>query len=494
MSAVSSARPRIGVACVCQETNTFSPLATSLSDFESQGLLRGRALTEVFAGTNTEVGGAVSELEALDCEAVPLVRAWAMSSGPISSGALAVLCELLEGELAAVEPLDGLVLALHGALVDEHGASGDLALLRAARRALGGVPIAATFDLHANLTRAFLDDVDVLVGYLTYPHIDQGSTGERAARLIAGRVRGAIAPVTRHAKRQLLIPAEAQSFDGPLGAVRRKADELVAGGRCLDVSLFPVQPWLDVAELGFGVTVTTDADPSLAAELAEELAEAAWQLRNEFRVELHTPTAAIALARRVTRRPVVLSESADSPTSGTAADSPAMVRELLEHGRGLAACVSLVDRAAVARCREIGEGAVFTGEVGCSLERRFHQPVALEGVVSRLGGGSFELTGPAFSGMSVSMGDFAVVDAQGLQVLLTERPAPSFDPAAWRAAGIEPTALDVVVVRSALLFRAAYASFAGECLVLDLPGASTPRLESLQFVRAPRPLYPLERF
>jgi microcystin degradation protein MlrC len=78
-------------------------------------------------------------------------------------------------------------------------------------------------------------------------------------------------------------------------------------------------------------------------------------------------------------------------------------------------------------------------------------------------------------------------------VLLTERPAPTFDPAAYRFAGIDVGLLDVVVVRSANLFRAAYAQLAGECIILDLPGASTPRLESLEFSRAPRPLFPLDR-
>jgi microcystin degradation protein MlrC len=485
--------PRIGVVSIAQETNTFSPLPSTLADFESQGIFKGKQIEDAFAGTNTEIGGALGHIRSKGFEAVPVLRAWAMSSGPIVSAELKALGDLLSSGLSSAGHLDGLVLSLHGALVDQAGESGDLYLLREARRTIGpGGVIGVCFDLHANLTRAMEKEADLLVGYLTYPHVDQGSTGARAARLVVDRIAGSLSPVTRIAKVPLLIPAEAQGFEGPLGELRRLGDRRTEEG-CLDVSLFPVQPWLDVDELGFGVAVTTDGDEERAARTAREIAEAAWRLREEFLVSLERPEDAIEKVRRSPRRPVVLSESADSPTSGTPADSPAMVRELLEHGRDLRACVSLVDAAAVGACSELGEGGRFTGQVGCSFEHRFHDPVEIVGTVSRLGGGSFELTGPAFTGMSVSMGRYAVVSVGRLEVLLTERPAPTFDPEAYRVAGIEVGQLDAVVVRSANLFRSGYAGIAADALILDLPGASTPRLESLTFLRAPRPLYPLDK-
>ena len=484
---------RVGVASIVQETNTFSPLPATLADFESQGMFHGQDVARMFDGTNTETGGALAELARQGVDAVPLLRAWAMSGGPIRRTDMNEMVRMLSADLAKAGPLDGLVLSLHGALVTDDGESGDLLLLRASRQALGhDAMIGVCLDLHANLTRALVLEADCLVGYLTYPHVDQGDTGRRVAHLVAEHLLGRSQPVTCFAKRPLLIPAEAQGFEGPMGDMRRLADQRIAEG-CLDISLFPVQPWLDVPELGFGVAVTTDGDRQRASSVAEEIAEAAWGRRQDFRAALASPEAAISRARAAARRPVVLSESADSPTSGTPADSPAMVRELLRFGRDLRACVSLVDPPAVQRCTEIGEGGQFSGEVGCTFERRFHSPVPLAGIVERTGEGTFSLTGPAFTGMSVSMGRYAVVSAGKLQVLLTERPAPTFDPAAYRFAGIDVGLLDVVVVRSANLFRAAYAPLAGECIILDLPGASTPRLESLEFRRAPRPLFPLDR-
>src|SRR5262249_54820499 len=158
----------------------------------------------------------------------------------------------------------------------------------------------------------------------------------------------------------------------------------------------------------------------------------------------------------------------------------------------LRALTTLVDAPAVAACREAGEGADVELAVGCSLDPRFHEPVPLAGRVSALGEGPFLLTGPVFTGAPYSMGAWAVVEVGSLSVLATERPAPTFDPECYRRVGLEPERADVVVVRSATLFRPGWAGIFSEALTLDLPGASTPRLDTLEFVRAPRPMFPLD--
>jgi microcystin degradation protein MlrC len=289
----------------------------------------------------------------------------------------------------------------------------------------------------------------------------------------------------------MLVPPEAQTPVGPFGELRALADKATTGD-VLDISLFPVQPWLDVEGLGFAVTVTTDAAPDKARRLAEHIAEMAWRSRHAFTVELVDPVEALDRVRASRRCPALLSESADSPTAGATGDSPAMLRVLLEHGRDLRAYATVVDVPAVAACFGAGIGALVGLRVGCSYDHRFHRPVPLHGVVRRLGSGPFALTGPIFTGMEVSMGRWAVVDAGNLSVLLTERPAYTFDPETFRQVALPPEAAVVIVVRSVTLFRAGWAGLAGDIFILDLPGASTPNLATLSFARAPRPLYPLE--
>ena len=483
---------RIGVASIIQETNTFSPAPCTWSDFDSQGVFEGSAAEAAFRDTNTELGGALEEVGRLGHQAVSLFRAWSMSSGRVTSGALDELAGRLSAAITARTPLDGLVLSLHGAMAADEVDSGDLALLRAARAALGdGPPIGVCLDLHANVVEALVEEATFVLGYRTYPHIDMAETGARTARLLVRALTGEVVPRTRLAKRPMILPPESHGEDGPLGELRRLADARTVSA-ILDVALFPVQPWLDVRELGFGVTVTSDRADREAQVLAEELASSAWEARERFRVELVDPAAAIARAREADARPVLLSESADSPTAGTPADSPAVVRALLQHGADLRGFATLVDGPAVAACVAAGTGGEVRVDVGCTLERRFHTPVRLEGRVRVLGSDQFRLTGPFLQGSEVTMGRFAVVDIGTLSVLLTERPAFTFDPETYRHAGLVPEEADVIHVRSANLFRAAWAPITGSAFILDLPGASTPNLASLEFDRAPRPLYPVD--
>jgi microcystin degradation protein MlrC len=483
---------RIGVASILQETNTFSPLRCTLADFEAQGLYEGEEMRDRLGGTNTEAAGALEALGEAGVDAVPLLRAWAMSSGRVTAGTLAALCERLRHRLDEGGPLDGLVLSLHGAMAAEGADHADHELLRSAREAVGpDVPIGVCLDLHANVTPGLVGDAAFVVGYRTYPHVDMAATGARTARLLLDLVEERSRPVTALARRPMLTPPEAQGPDGPLGALRAQADALEANG-AIDVSLFPVQPWLDVEGLGSAVAVTTDADREAAGELAEAIATALWDVRADFAVDLWPPEEALARARRSASRPVLLSESADSPTAGATADSPATVDALIRHGEGLRALTTLVDAPAVAACRAAGRNATVSLVVGCTLDPRFHERVPLAGLVVAVGEGPFPLKGPVFTGTQYSMGAWAVVESGSLSVLLTERPAPTFDPECYRHAGLASEQADVVVVRSATLFRAGWADLFSEALVLDLPGASTPRLDTLELVRAPRPLYPLD--
>ena len=490
-----NAAPRIGVASVMQETNAFAVGAFGLEDFARHGLHVGPAACERMRGTNTEVAGACEELTARGATPAPLLRAWGLAGPPLTAEAFERLAQLLEEQLRAAGELDGLVLSLHGAMCAEGAEAADAALAARAREIVGpDVTIGVCLDLHANVTEALVAPADFVIGYRTYPHVDQAETGRRTARLVLDTLAGRIAPVTVLAKRPLLIPAEtSDTSSGPLGELRAAADAVERDAGVLDASVFTVQPWLDVAELGFAAVVTTDGERTAALAAAERLAARAWELRGSFDVPLLEPAEAIEQARR---RPgtVVLSQSSDSPPAGSTGDSPAMVRALLEHGRDLVAYVTVVDAPAVAACHEAGIGASVELEVGASIDTRFHAPVALSGTVASLRAAEpLVLVGPAFAGMDVSMGRAAVVRCGSLHVLLSEQPACTFDVAPFRAMGLEPVDADVVVVRSATMFRSGWAAvMEGEPLFLDLPGPSTPRFSQLDYVRAPRPLYPLE--
>ncbi|MBO4210132.1 M81 family metallopeptidase [Micromonospora echinofusca] len=487
------ARPRIAVASIVQETNTFSARPSTLDDFTAHGLWLGTEADRRTAGTNTELAGAVAALRAADAQPVPLLRAWAMSGGTLTDPALDRLRDLLCDGLTA-GGFDGLVLSLHGALVAEGDPAADAALTEAARSVLGpDTPIVVTHDLHANLTHRIVVAADALVGYHTYPHVDQADTGRRGAALLLRMLTRGEPVGTALAKRPMLVPAEAQAIaDPPMRRLRTLAEEATGGG-ILDVSLFPVQPWLDVPELGFGVTVTHTGNSDAAQAVAEQLADEAWASRADFDVEAVPVTEAITRARPGAGT-VLLVHSADSPTAGATADDAQVIGALLTHGAGLRAYATVVDAPAVAACRAAGPGGPVDTPVGATLDARWSAPVPLRGTVVRTGADPVVLGGESMTGQEVSMGRWATVDTgTGLVVLVTERPAPTFDPAGYRHAGLEPADADVVVVRSATMYRAGFRGLHTDAVLLDLPGASTPRLDYLTFTRAPRPLYPVDR-
>ena len=480
--------PRIGVASVFQETNTFSPRPTGLEDFT---ILVGEEELEALRGTYSEFSGAMAELERLGVEPVPLMAAWALPSGTVSEPTFRHLSELLDTSLGNAGALDGLVLSLHGSMVSETRFDADSALIEVARRRLGNTPVGVCLDLHANVTTRMVDLADVMVGYHTEPHVDMGETGERIARLLASTVRNEATPAMGLAKRSLLIPAEGMRTDmGPMSEVRERADRMT-GGPVLDISIFPVQPWLDVPELGLAALVVTDNDQETADRLAEEFAFEVWRRRGRLTTpRLMTPSVAFAAARLSSTRPFLMAHTADCPTAGASGDDPVLVAEAARYGSDLTVMHTVLDPEAARYCLD-ALGTEVRIEVGAGYNPAA-RPVTVEGTVTAAGAGSYRMTGRSFTGREVSMGHWGVVTSGLHHLLITSRPAVTADPATWRHAGLEPDRTDVLVVRSCSDYRANFQSSVPEAITLDLPGASTPRLESLSFEHAPRPLYPLD--
>lgn len=484
-------RPRVGLASIKQETNTFAPRLTGLDDFLRQGWWEGQDVLERLVGTNSELAGAAAAAADVGAEPVPLLRAYALAAGRVNEETFAKLRQALVAAVRRAGPLAALFLSLHGAMAAEGEDDADAALAELAGQLLPDALIGISLDFHANVTARLMAAADFIFGFHTYPHVDQSATGARAARFLVAALQNEHEPVSRLAKRALILPAETtQTIDGPMSRIRRAADRHTHG-RVIDVSIFVTQPWLDVADLGIGVVVTTDGDEHSASLLAEEMVGGLWKNRRHFAVDLVQPAAAVQRARESHSKPVLLIESADSPTAGAAGDSPAMLDCLLRHAPDLRAFLAIVDGPAVAECTRAGVGSLVRLRVGSTIDRRYHRPVEVCGEVVRLGTTSVALSGPVATGMRVPMGYWAVVRSGRVEVLLTQEPAHTYDPATFRTVGLRPEEADVIVVRSANAFRAGYRDISSQAIVLDLPGASSPRLETLTYSNTPPPLTPM---
>ena len=481
--------PRIGVVSLVQETNTFSPKPPVWEDFT---LRSGEEAHRSLADTNTEFAGAMEQLGELDAEPIPILAGWALPSGPVTDQTFGRLVDLMDRQLSRAPYLDGLVLSLHGSMVTESIFDADSALIETARQRIGAVPLGVCLDLHANLTERMVEQADVMVGYRTEPHIDMASTGRRIASAVYRTLKGEIAPQMALAKRPMLVPAEGMRTDqGPMAEVRELADSLTSE-RILDVSLFPVQPWLDVPELGLGILVVTDHDQGRGMRVAEHLANQVWHRRDRMTTpRLMDPEAAFRAARESKCRPFLMAHTADCPTAGAPGDDPVMVGKAARHGPDLRVFHSVLDPAAAHHCQgRVGSRVQLS--VGGAFQTDL-TPTRMEARVSAAGAGTYRLSGRSFTGREVSMGEWAVLVSGTHHLLVHSSPSITADPATWHHAGLDPEQADVLIVRSCSDYRANFPDSSPEAVTLDLPGPSSPRIENLAFYNAPRPLYPHDR-
>jgi microcystin degradation protein MlrC len=484
---------RIAVGQLWQESNTFNPLPTTRADFEAFGVLRGAEMVERMADTN-ELGGFIQSLRAWPerPEIVGLVRLPAWPSGAATRETFAWLRDEMVAAVRAALPVDGVLLALHGALVADGAPDVEGAALRAVRELIGPrVPLIATLDLHANVTRAMAESADALVLYHTAPHIDVYETGVRGAAVLRRILDGA-RPVTAFIKLPMVVPAERANTQDPASVshgLRLRLLELEGNPRILAAGLATVQPWLDVPELGGAVVVVADRDAALARMACAEFAAEVWRLRRDYLPELVPVEQAVRRAWERRDGFVVLSDSADSTTSGAPGDSNHVLRELLKYDWPRPALVPLVDPELVAEAGRHVVGAEITAQVGGKRDRRFSKPMELTARVANLFDARFLLSGH-LGKLAIDMGPSAVLRSGNVHVVVTSRSGPHFAPEFFRGAGFDPFVASVLIAKSPCGFRAAYAGRADLILVVRAPGCAPSDFWNYEYRNIQRPLWP----
>lgn len=488
---------RVGVASIIQETNTFSANRTTMQNFEVQGIWLGADADTNSQGMNIEVAGSLERLRAHGFDAIPLMRAWAMSGGILIDSELEIMKALLRHEISVAGKLDGLILNLHGALVNESDDHTDAQISEYAREILGpDIPIVITHDLHGNPSRRIVAASDGLIGFRTYPHIDQGDTGRRAADLMNQLLSNNRSLGTVLKKLNIIIPAETMgTSDQPLLGIRELADSLI-DDEILDISLFPVQPWIDVSEVGFGITVVHSGNVERANECAEIIRTALWEIHREFQVTLYSVEDAIDQAiKGYQGKMQMIAQSSDAPTGGSTGDDSRVVAALLNHGTDLPSACTVVDAPAVDKAYAHSIGDEISLSLGFTIDPRWGSPVTVHARLINKGHTPVVLTGPAMTGQVVSIGRWVLLQsANKVQILVSESGTTTFDPAGYEVAGINLDECLIVHVRSPLLFKSGFAGRYGQTFSLDLDGPTTPNIKKLHFFKVPRPMIGLDEF
>ena len=484
---------QIAAGCIGHETNTFSPVLTTIDNFKKGSYHRGDEIINAFRGTRTITGGFLDVAEQLNLQPVPLLWAFATPSGMVEHAAYQTLKTEFLTLLQNAGELDGVLLDLHGAMVTEELEDAEGDLMQAVRETVGETWIVTTLDLHANITEKMAHYADVIIGFDTYPHVDCYERGFEAGQLLFGMNRGNVQPTMAYRQLPLLTAPPAQcTMKSPMTEVINALHALETERGVVTATLSMGFPFADITDAGVSVLVTTNGDMALAETHADRFAAHIWEMRDRFTFNLHSVEAAIEIANQTDGNPIVLADGADNPGGGGPCDGTTILRKFIEADVQDAVIAVIADPESVDQAVKAGVGNRVQLNVGGKTDTQHGAPVALTGSVKALSDGRFILKGPMGRGTAGNMGRTAVVQIGGIEIILTERRIQPYDAQVLRSVGIEPKARKLIALKSAVHFRADYTPIAHQILDVDTPGVHSPNLFNYDYQKLRRPIYPLD--
>jgi microcystin degradation protein MlrC len=352
---------------------------------------------------------------------------------------------------------------------------GEGELLRRVREVVGErVPVVASLDLHANVTRAMVERADAMVAYRTYPHVDMAETGARAAGLLDRIVRSGqkVAKAFHPLDYLTGLPSQC-SFIEPCKGIYQELSRLEGASGAV-LSFTPGFPMADFAECGMAV-LGYGPDERKTRAAVDELERIVAAAEKDFAMELFDAPEAVRRARErgETGRPVVLADTQDNPGAGGNGDTTGLLRALIQQNAQEAVLGMLIDPASAKKAHEAGLGSTVVFSLGGRSGIPGDAPLRGEFTVERLGDGRFTCTGPMFKGFRMTLGEMALLKsraAPGVRVVLASRKCQAADQEMFRTLGVEPRASRIVALKSSVHFRADFEPIAREVLVVRAPG------------------------
>lgn len=478
---------RVGVATFSHETCTFCPEPTGIAEWEFYGPPeRGDAVLR----RGAYIGGFVKAAREYDnVELVGILSprdAKGGSSGSwITQEAFDKYTKGIADDLKAQGPLDGVYLALHGAMAVTGVPKPEAEIVRRVRAAVGQIPIVATFDLHANEDHEFLDVADAGLIVKRYPHYDAALQGERALRLLLRIIKGDYKPTKATRKPGVITPSVVQ------GTGVSPAMEIMERARIWEertpdayVSVAFGFAYADVPDVGATVMVVTNNDQALADRIAQDMSDFIWKKREAFAgkkfPKVNDGVAQALAAQRAGQVPVVVADHSDRTGNST------WILEELMRQRARKVCVATIaDEKAIQAIAAKGKvGDRVSVQVGGYADQYAGRPVSIDGTV--------EYLGPYERHQTVAVLGYG--DANHL--ILTPVLEQVTDPGILEDLHIGLANCDLIVIKSRVHFWRGFVEdgLAKAVVVIDAPGLGPADLTTIPYKNAPvKDLYPLGR-
>ena len=153
----------------------------------------------------------------------------------------------------------------------------------------------------------------------------------------------------------------------------------------------------------------------------------------------------------------------------------------------------LFDPETASQAHVAGVGRIIQVRLGGKTNDRHASPVQGKALVKTLSDGVFTYRGPMFQGVEDSLGPTATLVVGGVEVVVSSERRQCLDREMLRVAGIELSNHRLLVVKSAVHFRADFDSVAAHIFDADTPGTNRPDLNAYEFKHLRRPIYPLDQ-
>ncbi len=497
----SGSPPRVALLGFSIECNKFAPIATK-AHFTARTYLEGDAIVAEARASNprmlAETPGFVAAMDASG-PWVPVGIALAMTepNGPVEHGFFVELLDTIEHRLRAALPVDAVYICSHGAALTTEEDDPDGVLFALVRRIVGDVPIAATLDLHANVSDRMVHSLDAFIGYRTNPHLDMRERGAEAAAAIREMLAG-LRPQAAFIKLPIVPPTVTMlTAAGPYAEMINLGQQRMTP-EILNVSVMGGFAFADTADNGLAVIVTARHDKHAAEALAREIAELGWANRARFYPRLTSLDEAVAKALAAGRDPsspaLAFADVADNPGGGGRGNTTFLLRELVEAGVSNSLLGVFYDPPLAAEAHRYGLHYQFDARFNREETTKFSELWSAPARVVALTDGNCIGRRGIYAGMTLELGPCAALQVGGVTVVVISHRVQCADPIFFEMMGFDIRRARSVVVKSRGHFRGGFDEFfASEQIVeVDLPGLTSPVLSRFEWQRLPRPVIPLD--
>lgn len=508
---MSKENPRVAILGFSIECNRFAPVATRAHFAYFAGdeiAAEARAPAPRMLG---EIPGFVADMDAAGpWQPVGIAFAAAEPNGPTDHGFFTELVADIEQRLTAALPVDAVYICEHGAGITTADDDPDGEIFALARRIVGpDVPIAATLDLHANISDRMVNAIDAFIGYRTNPHLDMRERGIEAAAAIREMLAGT--KTERAFIRLPIVPPTVTMLTagGPYADIINFGQTKI-GPEIMNVSVMGGFAFSDTAKNGLAVVVTgrraglssrgpnRGRNRSAAQAVAREIADFGWQERERFYPKLTALDDAVAKAVAVANDPALpalaFADVADNPGGGGRGNTMYLLKALYE-AKVKGALVGIVyDPALAAEAHRYGLHYRFDAQFNRDEDSQFSEKWTVPARVAALADGECVGRRGIYAGMSLGMGPCAALAIGGITVVVVSKRRQCADPIFFEMMGLDIAAARIVVVKSRGHFRGGFDEFFGHehIVEVDLPGLTSPVLGNFAWHHLPRPVIPLD--